>query len=121
MMRLRGCLDRIDRNFDIAIGTVFKADWTRQAGRQLAMDLRFCGAGTNGTPADQVSNILRADHIEKFRTGRQAKFIDIQQQFTRNTQAIIDAEAVIHVRIINQALPADGGARFFEIHAHNNF
>ncbi len=51
----------------------------------------------------------------------QTAIVNIQQQLARDPQAIVDAEAVIHMRIVDQPFPAHGGARFFKIHAHHDF
>ena len=34
-------------------------------------------------------------------------------------QAVLDLERVVQVRVVDQALPADGGTRFLEIDAHD--
>ncbi len=34
-------------------------------------------------------------------------------------QTILDLEGVVQVRVVDQALPAHGGTRFFEIHPHH--
>ncbi len=121
MMRLRRGLDRIDGDLDVAVGAILEADRARQAGRQFAVHLRFGGAGADRTPAHQVGEVLRADHVEELGAGRQADLVDFHQQFARHAQAVVDAEAVIHEWIVDQAFPADRGARLFEIHAHDHF
>jgi hypothetical protein len=68
---------------DVAIGAVLEAHRAGQAGRQLAVHLRFGGARADGAPADQVGDVLRADHVQELGTGRQAQFVDVQQQFAR--------------------------------------
>ena len=45
---------------------------------------------------------------------------DFQQQAACLAQAVVDVESTIQMRIVNQAFPAHGGARFFKIHAHHN-
>ena len=34
-------------------------------------------------------------------------------------QAVLDFERIVHVRVVDQAFPADGGAGFFKIHTHH--
>src|ERR1044072_3673527 len=41
--------------------------------------------------------------VQEFGAGRQAHFIDVAQQFARHAQAVVDAEAVVHVRIVDHA------------------
>jgi len=38
----------------------------------------------------------------------------------RDAQAVVDAEAAVEVRVVDQALPADGGPGFLEIDAHDH-
>ena len=38
----------------------------------------------------------------------------------RDAQALVDAEAAVEVRIVDQPLPADGGARLLEVDAHHD-
>ncbi|MOA33700.1 hypothetical protein D3C78_1550160 [compost metagenome] len=85
------------------------------------MHLRFSGTSADRAPAHQICQILRGDHVEEFAGSRQARIIDIQQQLTRQTQAVVDLEAIIHLRIVDQTLPAHGSTRFFKINAHHHF
>ena len=39
---------------------------------------------------------------------------------TRQPQAFVDGEAVIHIGVVDKALPAHGGAGFFKIHTHHD-
>ena len=43
-----------------------------------------------------------------------------QQQLAREAQALVDAEAAVEVRVVDQALPADGRARLLEVDAHDD-
>ncbi|CSR89709.1 Uncharacterised protein [Shigella sonnei] len=85
------------------------------------MHLRFRGTCTNCAPAHQVSEILRSDHIEKLTRRWQTAVVNIKQQFTGYTQTVVDLEAVIHMRIVNQPFPAHRGTRLFKIDAHYDF
>ena len=114
-------VDGVNRHFDGAVGAVLKTNRAREAGSQLTVHLGFGGARANRAPAHQIRHILRGDHIEELTCRRQPAVVNFQQQFARNAQAVINAEAVIHMRIVNQPLPANGGARFFKIDAHHDF
>ncbi|MNZ48630.1 hypothetical protein D3C78_663780 [compost metagenome] len=118
-VRLGHRLQGVDGNGQAAVGAVLEADRRGQARSHLAVGLRFGGAGADGRPADQVLQVLRGNRVERFGGGRQAHFGQVQQQFAADVQAILDLERVIQVRVVDQAFPADGGARFFEIHAHD--
>ncbi len=38
----------------------------------------------------------------------------------RDAQAFVDAKAAVQVRVVDEALPADRGARLLEVHAHHD-
>ena len=46
--------------------------------------------------------------------------VDLEQQLARDAQALVDAEAVVEVRVVDQALPADRGARLLEVDPHHD-
>ena len=58
--------DCLDCDPDIAVGAVFKTDGAGEGGGQLAVELGFGGAGTDGAPADEIPQIEHAGEIEKF-------------------------------------------------------
>jgi hypothetical protein len=121
MMRMRCRADRVDGDLHVAVGAVLEAHRARQAGRQLAMHLALGGARADRAPAHQVGDVLRGDHVEKLAAGRHAQLVDADQQAARQAQAAVDAEAAVQVRIVDQPLPADRGARLLEVHAHHDF
>ncbi len=85
------------------------------------MHLAFGGACADRAPGHQVGDVLRRDHIEEFNAGRQAQLVDVAQQAARHAQPLVDVEAAIQVRIVDQALPTHRGAGLFEVHAHDDF
>ena len=52
--------------------------------------------------------------------GRQAEIVDGRQHVARHPQALVDVEAAVEIGIVDQALPADGGARLLEIDPHHD-
>jgi cobaltochelatase CobN len=91
----------------------------RQAGRDFAVRLRLGGARADGRPGDQIAEILRRDRVEGLGAGGQADFGELEQELACLLHALIDAEGIVHVRVIDIAFPAGGGARLFEIDAHH--
>ena len=85
------------------------------------MHLAFGGARANGAPTDQVSDVLRRDHVQKFAASRQALAVDLDEQLASNAQTLVDAVALVQVGVVDEAFPAHRGARLFEIHAHDDF
>ena len=60
---MRGGLDRVIGNLQIAIGTILEADWARQARGEFAVNLRLGRPSTNGPPGHQVSDVLWRDDV----------------------------------------------------------
>uniref|UniRef100_A0A914XQ04 Uncharacterized protein n=1 Tax=Panagrolaimus superbus TaxID=310955 RepID=A0A914XQ04_9BILA len=121
VVRIGRCTHRVGGDLHIAIGAVLEADRARQTRGQLTMHLAFGGTCADRAPCHQVGDVLRRDHIEELDTGRQAELVDVAQQAAGDAQALVDPEAAVQVRIIDQALPAHRGARLLEVHAHDDF
>src|SRR5947208_2320102 len=85
------------------------------------MGLRFGRARANGRPGDEVGDVLRDDGIEKFRARRQAHAGDVEEQTPSDFQTGLDVLRIVQVRVVDETLPAYGGARFFKINAHHDF
>ena len=75
------------------------------------MALAFGGACPDRAPADQVGHVLRADQVEELGTGRQAHWLILSSSSRARLRPFADLEALVQVRIVDQALPADRGAR----------
>jgi hypothetical protein len=84
------------------------------------MHLGFGGARPDRSPGNQVGGVLRGDGIQEFGRAGQAYIIDLQQQAACQAQTFVDPEAIVETRIVDQALPADGRARLFEVDAHHD-
>ena len=120
MMCMAGRPNCVNGDLHAAIGTVLEADRHRQAGGEFAVNLTFRGTRANGPPGDQIGDELRRNHIEKLSTCRKAAVGQFEQQPACRAQTVVDVKAAVQVRIINEPLPADGGARLLEIHAHDD-
>ncbi|MPM90374.1 hypothetical protein SDC9_137495 [bioreactor metagenome] len=107
-------------HFHATVSAVLEAHGARQAAGQLAVALAFRGARADGAPAHQIADELWRQQIQKLGAHRQAQFQNLQQQGAGHLQAVVDGEAAVHARVVDVALPAHGGARFFEVHAHHH-
>ena len=119
-VRLGDRVEGVGGDCEAAIGAIFEAHRRGQAAGHLPVGLRFSRAGTNGAPADQVLQVLGRDRVQRLGRGGQAQLENVQQQLPAQVQALLDLEGVIHVRVVDQALPAHRGARFFEIDPHHD-
>ncbi len=118
-MRIGCRQDRVDGDADVAVRAVLEADRRGQARRHFPVRLRFGGACADGRPRDQVAQVLRRDRVQCLGSCWQAQLAHVQQELARLFHAGIDAEGIVHVRVVDIALPAGGGAGFLEIHAHH--
>jgi hypothetical protein len=81
------------------------------------MNLALRRARADRRPRHQIGDILRRRQVEELGARRQAEVVQRRKQVAGETQALVDIEAVIEVRIVDQALPSDGGARLLYIDA----
>ena len=107
-VRARRRLDRVDGDADGAVGAVLEADRHAQAACELAVHLRLGRACTDRAPRDEVCRVLRADRVEEFGGRWQADLGDLEEEATREAQALVDLVAAIQVWVVDKALPADG-------------
>lgn len=117
---LSGGLNRVECGFEGAVGAVLETERHGQAGGHLTMGLRFRGARADGGPADKIGDVLGRDRIEELRGGGQAEIEHFPQKGAAGAQAGGDIVGAVEMRIHDEPLPADGGARFFKIHAHDH-
>ena len=97
----------------------FRPTGQERPGGKFAVHLALGGARADRPPGDQVGHILRRDDVQVFGAGRHTHAVQVQQQFAREPQALINVKGVVQVGVVDQPLPADRGARFFKIHAHD--
>ena len=120
MMLESGRETRIGRRLDGTIRSVLEADRHGHAGRQLAVHLAFRITRANSAPADQIANILRGNRIKPFRSGGQAEPQHVGKHLASHEHALANIELAVKIRIVDQTLPTDRGARLLEIHAHDD-
>src|SRR5690606_16146971 len=112
MMRMCRGADRVDGDLHVAVGAVLEADGARQARSHLTMHLALGRARADRAPRDEVREVLRRDDVEKFTPRGQPERVDLPQQLARDAQALVDREAAVEMRVVDESLPADRSARF---------
>ena len=120
MVRAGGGLDRIGGDPDVAVGAVLETDRRRQAGGEFAVNLALGRARTDRAPGDQVADVLRRDDVEKLTARRHARAVDFEQQLARDSQAFINAKALVEVGVVDEAFPADRRTGLLEIDPHHD-
>ncbi len=119
-VRSAAALHGVDGGLDAAVRAILKSDGHGKAAGHLAVGLRLGGAGADGGPANEVGKVLRSDGVERLGGCGQAEGIDIEKEFAREGDAVREVATVVEVRVVDEALPADGRARFLEIDAHDD-
>src|SRR5262249_3000046 len=110
LMRVRRGAYGVDGDLNTAVGPVLEAYRHRQPRRELAMHLAFGRARADGAPRDEVRGELRRDRIEEFAARRQPELGQIEQDPARAPQPLVDDEASVEVRVVDEPLPAHRGA-----------
>ena len=117
--RLGGHMDGVDRGAHAAVGGVLEAHGRREGRRLLPVQRAFHRARADRAPGQQLGVILRRHQVQDFRGCRHAQARAFQQYAPRMAQARADVALAVKPRVVDQALPAHAGARFFKIDAHH--
>ena len=120
MMRRLSGADRVESDSDVAVGAVLETDRARQTGRELAVHLTLGGARADGAPGNEIGQILRRNHIEKFAARRHAAFVEVEQKVAGDAQTVVDVKTAVKIGVVDQPFPSHGGARLLKIDAHDD-
>ena len=120
LVRVRGGPHGIDGDLDVAIRAVLEANRHREARRQVAVHLALGRARADGAPRHGVGDELRGDRVKELATRRDAQLHHIEQELASHGQSLVDRKAAVQVRIVDQPLPADRGARLLEVDPHHD-
>jgi hypothetical protein len=82
----------------------------------LALD----GPRADRTPPDRVGDVLRRNRVEELTADREAELEHLHEQLTGGPQTAVHVAGAVEVRVVDQALPAQGRARLLEVHAHHH-
>lgn len=102
------------------IRAVLESDREGNTARELAMQLGFRGPCANGSNGQAVRKVLRRYGIQHFRSDRESHSSKIKEELAGYSQALVDLEGLVNVRIVDQTLPADSRAWLLEVGAHDN-
>lgn len=111
-MRRARSSHRVHSNRHRAVRPVLEANREGDARRELAMQLRLGGASADGAPRGEVGDELRRDRVKELRADGNAEVGQVAQELPGGPQALVDLEGAVDVRIVDQALPADGCTGF---------
>jgi len=63
---------------------------------------------------------LGGDGVEELGAGGHAEVGEFEEEFAGHAEAAVDIEGIVEVGVVDEALPADGGAGFLEVDAHDD-
>jgi hypothetical protein len=110
----------VHRHLNVAVGPVLEPDRHRKTGGELPVHLALRRPGPDGAPGHGVGDVLRRDRVEPLAAHRHAQAQDVDQQPARDAQPAVHVVAVIHCRVVDEALPPGHRARLLEVDAHHN-
>ena len=117
---LRRGTNGVDRDTEAAVGTILEADRHREAGDKLAVQLGLGGTRTDGTPRVEVGGVLRRDGVEHLTGDGDALGGEVDEEVAGDLETAVDLEAAVDVRVVDETLPANGGAGLLKVGAHDD-
>jgi hypothetical protein len=110
----------IDGYSQTTVCAVLEANRERQAGCELAVQLRLCCACADGAEGDEVCEELGGDCVEHFRGNGHALGREVNVELSRDTKTLVDLEALVDVRVVDESLPSYCCPGLLEVCAHND-
>ena len=113
--------DGVGRDLDAAVGAVLEADRAATGPRRAGggSGSRWCARRSRPRPRGRRCTAGSAGRGTRCR--RAGRAVDLEQQAARALRRpSLMAEAAVEVRVVDVALPADGGARLLEVDAHDD-
>src|SRR5262249_235831 len=100
MMRSLGRTNGIHRDSNVAIGAIFESNRTRKRGGELPVNLTFRRPRPDGSPRDEICNILGRNHVEELGARRHTVFVKLEQQMTSDLQPFIDMKTAVKLGVV---------------------
>lgn len=112
--------DRVNGDPQVPVGAVLEAHRERQARGELPVELRLGGPRADGAHGDEVRQELGGDGVQHLGGDGHAPGRQVGEHLARDPQTLVDLEGLVDVRVVDQALPADGRAGLLEVGAHDD-
>ena len=119
-VRAGGGNNGVYSDLQAAAGAILESHRHGKPGSQFTVYLAFRGARADGAPRDQVRNVLRRDGVQELGSCGHSHIPQAQQQPAGHMETAVDVKGMVHERVVDEALPAHGGAGLFKIHAHDD-
>lgn len=119
-VRVSSGADGVNGDGETTVGSILETNGEGQTGGQLTVQLGLGGAGTDGTEGDQIGQVLWGDGVQHLASDGETGAGQVNVELARNAQTLVDLVGLVHVRVVDETLPADGGTGLFEVGAHDN-
>ena len=110
----------IDGDLQTAFRPVLESNRHRNAAGHFAMGLAFRSAGTDGSPTNEIGDVLRADRVQQLCPAGKAQLVDFEENCSRQFHPCRDVAGAVEARIVDEPFPSYGGSRLFEVGSHDN-
>jgi hypothetical protein len=84
------------------------------------MNLALRGSGTNGTPGNEVSDVLGRNGVEEFGACGDTHLRELEEKPPGDPKTTIDVKGAVKMRIVDETLPTHGGARLLKVDPHHD-
>lgn len=115
-----GRANSVDRNTQVSIRSILEAHGEGQTTCQLPVQLGLGGSCADGAHGNEVSEELRRDCVQHLARDGHAPGGQIREHLARDVEALVDLVRLVHVRVVDQALPAHGSAGLLEVGSHDD-
>ncbi len=112
--------DRIDRDAQASVRAVLETDGEGKPTCQLTVQLRFGGPCANGPQGNQIGEELRGNGIQHLAGDGHSQRREVAEQLSRYPEPFVDFEGFVDFGVVDETFPADGGAGFLEVGAHDD-
>mmetsp|Transcript_8238 Transcript_8238/g.16424 ORF Transcript_8238/g.16424 Transcript_8238/m.16424 type:complete len:372 (-) Transcript_8238:761-1876(-) len=119
-VRVLGGLACINGDLNISTGGVLETHGAGKSRGKFAVHLRLGGTCSDGTPRNKVREELGGDSVQELNTAGESELVDLEEELAANAETLVDLEGSIKIRVVDETLPADGGAGLLEVHAHDH-
>ena len=110
----------VNGDADGAVRRVLEAGGHGQCRDEFAVHLGLGGARADGAPGDEVGDVLWRDGVEELAARREAHVRDVKEECPSEAEALVDLEGAVHLRVVDETLPAYGRAGLLEVDTHDD-
>jgi hypothetical protein len=112
--------DSVNRDTKRTVCAVLETDGETETTGELTVKLALGGTRTDGTDREHIGKELRRNSIENLGGDGHTLASQVNEELTSKTQTLVDVEATIDIRVVDQTLPANSSTRLLEVRPHDD-